>query len=166
MQFNFQKSVGWLLLLLGLLVIFYGIYSSYNIFIGKNEAPMTIMKVGEKNNENANKVSDNLVNPTQDKNKKSPATLELPKELTDNLSSEQMAQLKNLDLGGGLEQIMGGGGMEQLLGDSLNQILPMEAMAKTFNLGAWSIFMGILFWGGGAIASLGIKLLKNDDKKS
>ena len=34
-----KKILGWVLLIIGLLIIFWGIYSSYNIFTGKKPAP-------------------------------------------------------------------------------------------------------------------------------
>jgi L-cystine uptake protein TcyP (sodium:dicarboxylate symporter family) len=34
-----DKIVGWILLLIGLAIIFLGVYYSYNIFIGKSEVP-------------------------------------------------------------------------------------------------------------------------------
>lgn len=43
----FRKIVGFALLILGLLIIFWGLYSSYNIFTAKTEVP-EIFKVTEK----------------------------------------------------------------------------------------------------------------------
>ncbi len=42
----------------------------------------------------------------------------------------------------------------------LNQIPIQELSVKTFNLIAWSIFVGILIFGGAKISQLGIQLLK------
>lgn len=36
---SFQNFAGWILLLAGLAIIIYGLYSSYNIFLGKAPAP-------------------------------------------------------------------------------------------------------------------------------
>ena len=46
---SFQNISGWILLLAGLAIIIYGLYSSYNIFLGKNSAP-EIFKLGEEEN--------------------------------------------------------------------------------------------------------------------
>jgi hypothetical protein len=47
MQFSLQKIIGWLLLLGGLAIIFWTIYSSFNIFTGQVPAP-EIFKVEKK----------------------------------------------------------------------------------------------------------------------
>jgi hypothetical protein len=44
---TFEKIIGWILLFLGIAVIFYSIYSSFDIFTGVKEAP-EIFKVAEK----------------------------------------------------------------------------------------------------------------------
>lgn len=41
-----KKIIGWVLIALGLLIIFWGIYSTFNIFIGKKDAP-EVFKVGQ-----------------------------------------------------------------------------------------------------------------------
>jgi len=41
------KFFGWILLALGLIIIFYSIFNSYNIFTGKSQPP-TIFKIEEK----------------------------------------------------------------------------------------------------------------------
>lgn len=42
----------------------------------------------------------------------------------------------------------------------LGQILPAEAITKILNLLSWSILAGIFILGGGAIAGIGVKLVK------
>lgn len=42
-----KKIIGWILLLTGLIVIFYSLLTSYNIFMGKSPGP-TVFKVEEK----------------------------------------------------------------------------------------------------------------------
>jgi len=42
-----RKVIGWLLLLVGLIIIFYGLFTSYNIFTGKSPGP-TVFKMPEK----------------------------------------------------------------------------------------------------------------------
>lgn len=44
---KFQKISGGILLIIGIIIICWSLYSSYNIFIGKNPAP-EIFKIGEK----------------------------------------------------------------------------------------------------------------------
>jgi len=41
----------------------------------------------------------------------------------------------------------------------LNQIISPESITKILNLGAWSIFAGILILGGGVISGIGVKLV-------
>jgi len=50
--------------------------------------------------------------------------------------------------------------MEKMIGEQLKEILPTEFLPKLFNLIAWSIFAGILIFGGAQISNLGIKLIK------
>jgi len=42
-----EKILGWVLLILGIFLIVYPLFTSYNIFTGKNQAP-TIFKAAEK----------------------------------------------------------------------------------------------------------------------
>lgn len=59
------------------------------------------------------------------------------------------------------EDLLGGGiDINQLLGNSLNNLFPAGDMNRIMNLAVWSMFVAILFWGGGQIAGIGIKLLK------
>jgi len=46
MSINFQRVVGWLLLLGGVVMIFYMVYVSYNIFMGKMAAPDIFSSAG------------------------------------------------------------------------------------------------------------------------
>jgi len=50
--------------------------------------------------------------------------------------------------------------VQELLQEQLKGILPEDALPKTFNLFAWSILAGILIFGGGQVAGLGVKLLR------
>lgn len=51
--------------------------------------------------------------------------------------------------------------VEKILGGEIQRVLPADYVPRLLNLFSWSIFSGILFFGGGQIAGLGIKLLKN-----
>jgi len=103
-----KKTLGLVLIILGLAVIFYGLYSSFNIFTGKAsppeifEAPSVAKSVG---------------------------------------SQDVQAQLQNMI-------------QEQLRG-----MLPVGSVATFLNLASWSVFAGILVFGGAQIAGLGVKLL-------
>lgn len=44
--------------------------------------------------------------------------------------------------------------------EQLSSILPVETISKTLNLFSWSVLSGILIFGGGQLAGIGIKLLK------
>jgi hypothetical protein len=48
----------------------------------------------------------------------------------------------------------------EIFSEQLKEILPQDILTKTLNLIVWSIFAGILIFGGGQISSLGIKLIK------
>jgi len=47
MATKLQNLIGWVLLILGLAIIFYAIFNSYNIFAGKFQPP-TVFKIEEK----------------------------------------------------------------------------------------------------------------------
>lgn len=115
-----QKIIGFLLLTTGLIVIFYSLFTSYNIFNGKNSVP-EIFKIEEKNL--------NL------------GTINGQKKTTD-----PQAQLEEM--------------LQKNIQTQLQEILPAGFLPKLLNLIAWSVFASILFFGGGQISSLGIKLLK------
>ena len=50
--------------------------------------------------------------------------------------------------------------LQSLMQEQLKGILPEGTIPKTLNLFAWSIFTGILIFGGGQIAGIGVKLLR------
>lgn len=97
-----KKFLGIILLFGGLAIIVYSLYSSYNIFNAKKEAPVIF---------------------------------ETP------MQSAVQDQL------------------QKMLGDQLKGFLGPDAVSKLFNLVSWSIFAGILVWGGAQISGLGIRLL-------
>lgn len=100
-----KEILGSILLIVGLGIIIWGLYSSYNIFTGKAEPPVIFE-----------------VSPLQTQG-----------------SSSQIGSL---------------------LQEQLKGLIPIDFAPKILNLVAWSIFMGILIWGGSQISGLGIKLMK------
>jgi len=110
---NFKKIVGWFLLFLGIAIILYSLYSSYNIFTIKTQAP-EIFKVTEKE----------TVLPQKGK--------------TQDLQVQ----------------------IQEMIEEQLKGIISVETLPTFLNLIAWSIFAGILIFGGAQIASLGVKLMK------
>jgi hypothetical protein len=54
-----------------------------------------------------------------------------------------------------------GGGLdvENLLQDQLSQMIPAGSISQTLNMSMWSVFATLLFFGGGQLAGIGIKLL-------
>jgi len=99
-----KKIIGWILLFLGLIIIFYALYSSYGIFSAKTQVP-EIFSITEKESVSA-------------------------------------------------------GTIEEVVQQQLKGVLPTESIVGLLNLIAWSIFAGILIFGGAQVASLGIKLIK------
>jgi len=106
-----KKILGWALLFLGLIVIFYSLYSSYNIFTAETEAPQIFTAEQE----------ESVV----------PST------------------------GGSLQEQL-----EKTIQEQLRGVLPADSIFTLLNLVAWSIFAGILIFGGAQISGLGIKLIK------
>jgi len=111
-QRTLKRSTGWILLLVGILIIFWSLYSSYNIFTAKTPAP------------------------------------EIFKEKEEKVLSPEVKP-------GDLEAQM-----EKMIGEQLKGILPADSIPQLLNLISWSIFAGILIFGGTQISGLGIKLIK------
>jgi len=104
-----KKILGLLLLCLGLIVMFYGLYSSFNIFTGKSSAP---------------------------------EIFQTPPEIKSAGSQDLQGQMQNI------------------VSEQLRGMLPVGSVATLLNLLSWSVFAGILVFGGAQVSGLGIKLLK------
>lgn len=111
-----NKLIGWLLTILGILIIIYALYSSFTIFTAQKEAP-------------------SLFNLSQETT------------LSSNLEEETSAEMARVE-------------MEKIIKEQLNSMMPNNAIPKMLNLLSWSIFAGILIFGGSKLSYLGIKLLK------
>ena len=51
-------------------------------------------------------------------------------------------------------------GVENIVGEQLKNLLPTDTIPKLLNLSVWSLLAGLLIFGAGQIAGIGIKLLK------
>ncbi len=116
---NFKKLAGWLLLLSGLIIIFWMLYASFNIFAAKTTAP-EVFKI---------------------KTKETALAEQSKPALTPQEAQEEVKKIIN---------------------EQLNEMIPPEFSTKLLNLVSWSIFAGILLFGGGKISGLGIGLLKKE----
>ncbi|MCK4592342.1 hypothetical protein KAT63_02785 [Candidatus Parcubacteria bacterium] len=138
-----NKIIGYLLLTVGLVVIFWSIYASYNIFTAKKEAPKVFSynSEGIVNLDNKNENVENAGAINIDKSK-----------LTDpnyikSLEAEQKAQAESM--------------IKDQISGQLKEIIPEEFILKLLNLSSWSLFVFILIFAGGKISGLGIKLMKD-----
>lgn len=52
------------------------------------------------------------------------------------------------------------GQLQNLLQEQLKGFIPPGTLPKILNLSLWSVFLGLLMFGGGQIAGIGAKLLK------
>ncbi len=111
-----ERITGLIIVLVGVGIIGYALYSSLQIFTGKVEPP-------------------ELFSETQ-----MPAK---PK-----ADSAPAGDLQNLQ-----EQL------GNLLGEQLESIVPINVVPRTLNLSMWSVFVGLLIFGGSQTAGIGIKLL-------
>ena len=50
--------------------------------------------------------------------------------------------------------------LDSLLNKQLGKLLPADSIPVMLDLGAWSIFASLLFFGGAQVSSIGVKLLK------
>jgi len=140
-----NKLAGWALLVLGLAVIFWGIYSSHAIFTGKTKPPeiFTVPAASEsvQNSQNAGNGSGKV-------DKIDPAKLQNlnPADLA-NLQNQQQAEVQAM--------------LENSIGQQFEKLIPADLISKLMNLSSWSIFAFIIIYAGSKISSLGIKLLKD-----
>ena len=138
-----NKIIGCLLLIVGLVVIFWSMYASYNIFTAKKEAP----KVFSYNSEGVIDLD------SKDENVENAVVINIDKsKLTDpnylkNLEAEQKAQAESM--------------IKDQISGQLKEIIPEEFILKLLNLSSWSLFIFILIFAGGKISGLGIKLMKD-----
>lgn len=52
------------------------------------------------------------------------------------------------------------GKLQNLLQEQLKGFIPLDTVPKILNLSVWSVFLGLLMFGGGQISGIGVKLLK------
>ena len=116
-----KKITGWALLIAGLIIIFWVLYSSFKIFTAKTTAP-EIFKVTEKKEQL------------------------LPEEIKTTPSSPEELQNE----------------MKKIIEEQMKEIIPSEFLTKLLNLLSWSIFTGILIFGGSKISGIGIRLIRED----
>ncbi len=142
MENKSNQIVGYVLLVLGLVVILFGIYSSYDIFTAKKEAPQVFKyNSGELIDSDLREIGDVQKEIAIDKSR-----LADP-EYVKSLEGQQKAVTEDL--------------VKNQIGALLKDIMPQEFIIKLLNLSSWSLFIFILIFAGGKISGLGIKLLKN-----
>jgi len=143
MDEKLNKIVGYVLLVLGLVIIFWGMYSSYQIFTAKREAPKVFSYTSEGvvnlSKEDIEAVSDEGI--IIDKSR-----LSDPNYLK-SLEIQQKGQLEDA--------------IKDQMGNQIKEIIPEEFVLKLLNLSSWSLFIFILVFAGGKISGLGIKLIKS-----
>jgi len=113
MNTKINSIIGWLVFFIGLMIILYSLYSSFNIFTAKAPVP-EFFEIAKK---------------------------EAP------LSQKEGTQDTQAQ-------------MQQMIGEQLKEFIPIELIPKMLNLGVWTIFAGLLIFGGAQISNLGIKLIK------
>lgn len=109
-----KQIVGWLLVALGLGLIFWGLWTSFEVFSGKAAAP----------------------------------------EIFRAEQSQSPAAAKGSSLEAQAQEVF-----DQALQEQFKSFLPPGSIPELLNLLSWSIFAGILMWGGGQVAGIGVKLL-------
>jgi len=107
-----EKFLGWILLIFGVLIIFWSLYNCYLVFTKKATLP-EFLKTEKKLSKTSQKIPQNFQ-----------------------------------------EQI------EKKIEEKLEEIFPSKEILKFFNFLSLSVFYGVFIFGGGQIASLGVKLLK------
>lgn len=114
-----NKILGYTLLVIGLALIIFSLWQSYNIFYGKSSAPFL------------------FVTPVASQNQQNLLGLQA-------ISQEQI---------------------EKAIQQQIGQVIPFGDITKVLNLLSWSLFAFILIIAGGAISSIGVKLINGSRNK-
>jgi hypothetical protein len=140
MSTSSNKIIGYLLLVVGLSIIFWSVFASYDIFTAKKEAPkvFSYSDEGIVNLEKEDIKTNNEITIDQSK-------LADPNYLK-GLEAEQKAQVENM--------------ARNQISEQLKEMIPEEFTLKILNLSSWSMLVFILIFAGSKIAALGIKLIK------
>lgn len=113
-----KRLVGWFLVIVGVVIIIWTLYLSFQIFTGAAEAPQLFSF------------------------KQSPADSQPVKSPTGELLPQEI--------------------INQVLSQQLEGFLPADSSVKLFNLMSWSILAGIMLFGAGQIAGIGVKILSKE----
>ncbi|MFZ2970962.1 MAG: hypothetical protein WA063_07490 [Minisyncoccia bacterium] len=145
MDLTQNKIAGWALLALGLVVIFWSIYSSYGIFTGKTRPPEIFTIPAASQNLQDSQSAGNGSAKTDKINVTKLQALN-PADLQ-KMQAEQQAQLQ--------------ASLQNSISAQFEKIVPADTISKLMNLSSWSIFVFILIYAGSKISDLGIKLLRD-----
>lgn len=107
---NIERTFGFALLILGIGLIAYSLYASFQIFTGVVQPPEIF----------------------------SPIEKPFQQEISQTGAQEQA---------------------KQLFAEQLENILPADTIPKILNISMWSLFAGLLLFGGAQISGIGVKLL-------
>lgn len=135
-----NKVIGYSLLAIGLIVIFWSIFASYGIFTAKKEVP----KVFSYNNEGIVDFDNNVDNVEETNIDKSKLT---DPNYLKNLEAEQKAQVESA--------------IKDQISSQIKEVIPEEFILKILNLFSWSLLAFILIFAGSKISGLGIELTKD-----
>ena len=135
-----NKVIGYSLLAIGLIVIFWSIFASYSIFTAKKEVP----KVFSYNNEGIVDFDNNVDNVEETNIDKSKLT---DPNYLKNLEAEQKAQVESA--------------IKDQISSQVKEVIPEEFILKILNLFSWSLLAFILIFAGSKISGLGIELTKD-----
>ncbi len=140
MNTSSNKITGYLLLAVGLGIIFWSVFASYDIFTAKKEAP----KVFSYNSKEIVNLDKKDIN-TGDEIAIDKSKLTDPNYLK-SLEAEQKAQVEDM--------------VKNQISGQLKEMIPEEFTLKLLNLSSWSMLVFILIFAGSKISALGIKLIK------
>lgn len=141
----YEKAIGSVLLVAGLAIIGYSLYTGMNIFV-KGQNPPEIFKTVE-----VDRTADDSVNPADDQAKKAvenTAPSQLPKNLNEMNPDDLTKMVTN-----------------SLSPEIVKSMIPPEMfnyIPRLLNLSVFSIFLWVLILAGTKIASLGVALVKTN----
>lgn len=140
-----NKIAGWALLVLGMAMIFWGVFSAYDIFTGKKQAP-AIFSFSVTNKDLAE---------LENNGEKTVNAEKIDIEKYKNISQEDLQNLQQMQ--GDQAQSL----IKESVKEQIERMIPADSITKIMNLSSWSMFVFILIYAGGKIAGLGIKLVKD-----
>jgi hypothetical protein len=132
MELSYTKILAWFIVVAGLAVIGWSIFSSYDFFTGKKDFP-------------------EVFKPSVEQAQETPAV----QKTADVSTAKTQAEAQAIAQAAVQEQI------QQSMSENISKMFPADSVFKLSNMTAWIAFATFLVFAGGQISSIGAKILAN-----